>query len=127
MDTLIIEASQIECNEDRREISGLIVPMGTGEIGYTNMGGATFTAGSIDITEPSKIKLLSQHDMKKPVGRMISAEYKDGVGIFATFKLSRSQAGSDAMIMASEGLVSGLSIGAEVLASKPSRDGHIVI
>jgi len=127
MDTLFIEASQIECNEDRREISGLIVPMGTGEIGYTNMGGATFAAGSIDITEPSKIKLLSQHDMKKPVGRMISAEYKDGVGIFATFKLSRSQAGSDAMIMASEGLVSGLSIGAEVLASKPSRDGHIVI
>jgi HK97 family phage prohead protease len=127
MDTLFIEASQIECNEDRREISGLIVPMGTGEIGYTNMGGATFAAGSIDITEPSKIKLLSQHDMKKPVGRMVSAEYKDGVGIFATFKLSRSQAGSDAMIMASEGLVSGLSIGAEVLASKPSRDGHIVI
>jgi len=127
METLFIEASQIECNEDRREISGLIVPMGTGEIGYTNMGGATFAAGSIDITEPSKIKLLSQHDMKKPVGRMVSAEYKDGVGIFATFKLSRSQAGSDAMIMASEGLVSGLSIGAEVLASKPSRDGHIVI
>ena len=127
METLFIEASQIECNEDRREISGLIVPMGTGEVGYTNMGGATFAAGSIDITEPTKIKLLAQHDMKRPVGRMISAEYKDGVGIFATFKLSRSQAGSDAMIMASEGLVSGLSIGAEVLASKPSRDGHIVI
>ena len=127
METLFIEASQIECNEDRREISGLIVPMGTGEVGYTNMGGATFTAGSIDITEPTKIKLLSQHDMKKPVGRMVSAEYREGVGIYATFKLSRSQAGSDAMIMASEGLVSGLSIGAEVLASKPSRDGHIVI
>ena len=127
METLFIEASQIECNEDRREISGLIVPMGTGEIGYTNMGGATFAAGSIDITEPTKIKLLAQHDMKRPVGRMISAEYKDGVGIFATFKLSRSQAGTDALIMASENLVSGLSIGAEVLASKPSRDGHIVI
>jgi HK97 family phage prohead protease len=127
METLFIEASQIECNEDRREISGLIVPMGTGEIGYTNMGGATFAAGSIDITEPTKIKLLAQHDMKRPVGRMISAEYKEGVGIFATFKLSRSQAGTDALIMASENLVSGLSIGAEVLASKPSRDGHIVI
>jgi HK97 family phage prohead protease len=127
METLFIEASSIECNEDRREITGLIVPMGTGEIGHTNMGGATFTAGSIDISEPTKIKLLSQHDMKKPVGRMISAEYKEGIGYFATFKLSRSQAGSDAMIMASEGLVSGLSIGAEVLASKPSRDGHIVI
>jgi HK97 family phage prohead protease len=127
METLYIEASSIECNEDRREISGLIVPMGTGEIGYTNVGGATFEAGAIDISEPSKIKLLSQHDMKKPVGRMVSAEYKDGVGIFATFKLSRSQAGSDALIMAQEGLVAGLSIGAEIIASKPSRDGHTVI
>jgi hypothetical protein len=31
------------------------------------------------------------------------------------------------MIMASEGLVSGLSIGAEIIASAPSRDGHTVV
>ena len=126
MDQLIIEASSIECSEDRREISGKIVPMGTGEIGNTNMGGVVFEAGSINIEDVSKIKLLSQHDMKKPVGRMIAAETRAD-GIYATFKLSRSQAGSDAMIMASEGLVSGLSVGAEIIASKPSRDGHIVV
>ena len=126
MEQLIIEASSIECSEDRREISGKIVPMGTGEIGNTNMGGVVFEAGSIDIADPSKIKLLSQHDMKKPVGRMVSATVRPD-GIYATFKLSRSQAGSDAMIMASEGLVSGLSVGAEVVASKPSRDGHLVV
>ena len=126
MEQLIIEASSIECSEDRREISGKIVPMGTGEIGNTNMGGVVFEAGSIEINDPSKIKLLSQHDMKKPVGRMVSATVRPD-GIYATFKLSRSQAGSDAMIMASEGLVSGLSVGAEVVASKPSRDGHLVV
>ena len=126
MDQLIIEASSIECSEDRREISGKIVPMGTGEIGNTNMGGVAFEAGSINIEDVSKIKLLSQHDMKKPVGRMIAAETRAD-GIYATFKLSRSQAGSDAMIMASEGLVSGLSVGAEIITSKPSRDGHIVV
>ena len=126
MKELIIEASSIECSEDRREISGKIVPMGTGEIGQTNMGGVVFEAGSINIEDVSKIKLLSQHDMKKPVGRMIAAETRAD-GIYATFKLSRSQAGSDAMIMASEGLVSGLSVGAEIVASKPSRDGHIVV
>ena len=126
MENLIIEAASIECSEERREISGKIVPMGTGEIGNTNMGGVVFEAGSIDIADVSKIKLLSQHDMKKPVGRMIAAETRAD-GIYATFKLSRSQAGSDAMIMAQEGLVSGLSVGAEVIASKPSRDGHIVV
>lgn len=126
METLYIEASSIECSEERREISGLIVPMGTGEVGHTNLGGAVFQAGSIDITDISKIKLLSQHDMKKPVGRMTAAEVRPE-GIYATFKLSRSTGGNDALIQAQEGLVSGLSIGAEILASKPSRDGHIVV
>jgi HK97 family phage prohead protease len=127
METLIIEASSIECSEERREISGKIVPMGTGEIGNTNMGGVVFEAGSIEIADPSKIRLLSQHDIKKPIGRMISAEVREGDGIYATFKLSRSTAGNDALIQAQEGLVSGLSVGAEVIASKPSRDGHIVV
>ena len=126
MQNLIIEAASIECSEERREISGKIVPMGTGEIGNTNMGGVVFEAGSIDIADVSKIKLLSQHDMKKPVGRMIAAETRSD-GIYATFKLSRSTGGNDALVMAQEGLVSGLSVGAEIIASKPSRDGHIVV
>jgi len=126
METLYIEAASIECSEERREISGKIVPMGTGEVGYTNMGGVVFEAGSIDVSDISKIKLLSQHDMKKPVGRMTAAEVRPD-GIYATFKLSRSTGGNDALVMAQEGLVSGLSIGAEVIASKPSRDGHTVV
>jgi len=126
VETLFIEASSIECSEERREISGKIVPMGTGEVGNTNMGGVVFEAGSIDVSDISKIKLLSQHDMKKPVGRMTAAEVRPD-GIYATFKLSRSTGGNDALIQAQEGLVSGLSIGAEVIASKPSRDGHIVV
>jgi HK97 family phage prohead protease len=126
METLYIEASSIECSEDRREISGKIVPMGTGEIGNTNLGAYVFEAGSIEIADPSKIRLLSQHDMKKPVGKMLSAEIKED-GVYAVFRLSRSQAGTDALIMASEGLVSGLSIGAEIIKSKPSRDGYTVV
>jgi HK97 family phage prohead protease len=126
METLYIEASSIECSEERREISGKIVPMGTGEVGKTNLGAYVFAAGSIDIEDASKIKLLSQHDMKKPVGRMVSSEEKED-GIYATFKLSRSTGGNDALIMAQENLVTGLSIGAEIIASQPSRDGYTVV
>ena len=126
METLYLEASSIECSEERREISGKIVPLGTGEIGHTNLGAYTFAANSIEIADPSKIKLLSQHDLKKPIGRMTSAETRAD-GIYATFKLSRSSGGNDALIMAQEGLVTGLSIGAEILASKPSKDGHTVV
>jgi HK97 family phage prohead protease len=126
METLYIEASSIECSEERREISGKIVPLGTGEIGHTNLGAYTFAANSIEIADPSKIKLLSQHDLKKPIGRMTAAETRAD-GIYATFKLSRSSGGNDALIMAQEGLVTGLSIGAEILASQPSKDGHTVV
>jgi len=126
METLYIEASSIECSEERREISGKIVPVGTGEIGNTNLGAYTFAAGSIEIADPSKIKLLSQHDLKKPIGRMTAAETRKD-GIYATFKLSRSSGGNDALIMAQEGLVTGLSIGAEILESKPSKDGYTVV
>jgi len=126
METLYIEASSLECSEERREISGKIVPMGTGEIGSTNLGQYTFAANSIEIADPSKIRLLSQHNLQKPIGKMISAEQKAD-GIYAVFRLSRSTAGSDALIMAQEGLVTGLSIGAEILASKPSKDGYTVV
>jgi HK97 family phage prohead protease len=126
METLYIEASSIECSEERREISGKIVPLGTGEIGHTNLGAYTFAANSIEITDPSKIKLLSQHDLKKPIGRMTASETRAD-GIYATFKLSRSSGGNDALIMAQEGLVTGLSIGAEILSSQPSKDGHTVV
>jgi HK97 family phage prohead protease len=126
METLYLEAASIECSEERREISGKIVPLGTGEIGHTNLGAYTFAAGSIEIADPSKIKLLSQHDLKKPIGRMTAAETRAD-GIYATFKLSRSSGGNDALIMAQEGLVTGLSIGAEIIASKPSKDGHTVV
>jgi HK97 family phage prohead protease len=126
METLYIEASSIECSEERREISGKIVPMGTGEIGRTNLGEYAFAANSIEIAEPSKIRLLSQHNMQKPIGKMISAEERKD-GIYAVFRLSKSTAGSDALIMAQEGLVTGLSIGAEILASQPSKDGYTVV
>ena len=126
METLYIEAASIECSEERREISGKIVPMGTGEIGNTNLGGVVFEAGSIEIADPSKIRLLSQHDIKKPVGKMISAETRPD-GIYAVFRLSRSTGGNDTLVMAQEGLVTGLSIGAEIIASAPSRSGHTVV
>jgi HK97 family phage prohead protease len=126
METLYIEASSIECSEERREISGKIVPLGTSEIGHTNLGEYTFAANSIEISDPSKVRLLSQHNLQKPIGKMVSAEERAD-GVYAVFRLSRSTAGSDALIMAQEGLVTGLSIGAEIIASQPSKDGYTVV
>ena len=121
---LTIEASELTASMDTREISGKIVPMGTGEIGNTSAGQVVFERGSIDLPEAKSVRLLAQHDIKQPLGRAQSFEVKDD-GIYATFKISKSTRGTDAIIMAMEGLTTGLSVGVSVKASKPSRDGVI--
>jgi HK97 family phage prohead protease len=109
-------SNDITCNAEERTISGKIVPFDN-EIGYTSAGKVIFTKGSIEIPESPKPKLLLEHDAKKPLGRMISYEETDE-GIYATFKVSNTTRGSDALVEASEQLRSGLSVGVEVIDSK---------
>jgi HK97 family phage prohead protease len=105
-------AQDIQASSDTRMISGKIVPLGA-ETGSTSAGKVIFERGSIAIPEPKTIKLLSQHDVKAPLGRAQSfTETEDA--IFASFKISNSSRGSDALILASEGLQAGLSVGVEV-------------
>jgi HK97 family phage prohead protease len=91
------------------------------EAGSTNYGKVIFESGSIEIPDAKSIKLLSQHDAKKPLGRAVSFSESEN-SIDAVFSISRSQRGTEALILAEEGLQSGLSIGAEVLKSK-IKDG----
>jgi len=120
MNQVITFSADLTADSASRTISGKIVPLNV-EAGSTNMGKVIFLSGSIEIADPKAIKLLSQHDTKKPLGRMVSfSESEDA--IHAVFSVSRSQRGTEALILAEEGLQSGLSIGAEVLKSK-IKDG----
>jgi HK97 family phage prohead protease len=84
-----------------------------------------FERGSIAIPDTNKIKLLSQHQQDKPVGRAIS--FSDSTeGVYGSFKLSSSTRGQDALVLAQENLVSGLSVGVDVTASKPMGDYLLV-
>ena len=108
---------------ERRIISGKIAPYG--EIGYTSAGKVVFAEGSIVAAEPSRVKLLMSHDNSKPVGRMQSiTSAKDG--LYASFKVSASSRGTDAILLAQEQLMDGLSVGVEVTASKPEKDYLLV-
>ena len=108
---------------DRRTISGKIAPYG--EIGYTSAGKVVFAEGSISAPEPSRVKLLMSHDNSKPVGRMQTIT-SDKSGLYASFKVSASSRGSDAILLAQEQLMDGLSVGVEVTASKPQKDYLLV-
>jgi HK97 family phage prohead protease/HK97 family phage major capsid protein len=112
-------SADLEASESRRIIAGKIVPF-ENEIGQTSVGKVIFEKGSIQIDDPSKIKLLLEHDPKSPIGRMKKVD-EDDSGIYAEFKVSNTTRGTDSLIEASENLRSGLSVGVEVLKGKNSN------
>jgi HK97 family phage prohead protease len=114
-----IEAADTE----RRMITGKIAPYG--EVGYTSAGPVVFERGSISIPDVTKIKLLMQHDSTKPVGRATYSS-DDESGVYASFKISSSSRGQDALVLAQENLVSGLSVGVDVSASKQMK-GYLLV
>ncbi len=88
-----------------------------GKIKQEDKQGNKQEKGSIQIDEPTKVKLLLEHDPKSPIGRMKKVE-EDESGIYAEFKVSNTTRGTDSLIEASENLRSGLSVGVEVLKGK---------
>jgi len=113
-------SADLEASESRRIIAGKIAPYGD-EIGNTSAGKVIFEANSIQIDDPKNVKLLLEHDPKKPIGRMKNIT-EDSTGIFAEFKVSNTTRGTDSLIEASENLRSGLSVGVEVIKGK-NKDG----
>ena len=112
-------SADLEASESRRIIAGKIVPY-ENEIGNTSVGKVIFEKGSIQIDEPTKVKLLLEHDPKSPIGRMKKVD-EDDSGIYAEFKVSNTTRGTDSLIEASENLRSGLSVGVEVIKGKNSN------
>jgi HK97 family phage prohead protease len=113
-------SSHIEAADtERRVIAGKIVPFE--EVGNTSVGKVVFAKGSIDIGDPGKVKMLMQHSPERPIGRMQKFnEEKDG--IYASFKISASMQGQDALILAGEQLIDGLSVGVDVNKSVQKKD-----
>ena len=120
---LTFSANITAADEAGRTITGKIAPYG--EVGYTSAGKVVFKYGSIKVADANKVKLLMSHDNSKVVGRMRTYS-TDDQGMYASFSVSRSTAGSDAILLAQEQLMDGLSVGVEVTASEP-KDGYLLV
>jgi HK97 family phage prohead protease len=119
MSEMLTFSAQLTADSEARTISGKIVPF-DGEVGNTSAGAVVFERGAINIADSSKVKLLLEHDPKQPIGRaQFFNETEDG--IYASFKISKSSRGTDALIEASEELRTGLSVGVMVNAAKPKN------
>jgi HK97 family phage prohead protease/HK97 family phage major capsid protein len=99
----------IAANSSKRELTGVIVPFG--QVGHTNMGDVVFQKGSLKIGEG--IKLFTEHDMTRPIGKLSRYEEDDN-GIIGVFKIARTNSGDDALAEAQEGLRTGFSVGAMI-------------
>ena len=117
-------SSSIESSDtERRVIAGVVVPFN--QIGNTSAGPVMFAPGSIAIHETAKVKLLHSHQTNAILGRAQSFKTTPEA-IYGSFKISNSTAGQDALVMASEDLISGLSIGVDVTSSEP-KDGYLLV
>ena len=110
-------------DSETRTITGQIVQFDTPANAST--GKVLFKAGSLI---PASVKLNLEHDSARPIGRSIGMELSpDGKSINATFKISKTTAGTDAIQEAMDGLRDGFSVEANVSDHGFNEDGTMVV
>ena len=110
-------------DSEARTITGQIVQFDTPANAST--GKVLFKAGSLI---PASVKLNLEHDASRPIGKSIGMELApDGKSINATFKISKTNAGSDAIQEAMDGLRDGFSVEANVSDHGFNEDGTMVV
>jgi len=108
-------------DSESRTITGQIVAFDVAANAST--GKVLFKAGSI---EPASVKLNLEHDSARPIGRTLEMS-ADETGMTATFKISQTSAGTDALVEAMDGLRDGFSVEAEATDFAYNEDGTMVV
>jgi HK97 family phage prohead protease len=110
-------------DSEARTITGQIVAFDTAANAST--GKVMFKSGSLN---PANVKLNLEHDSARPIGKTLSMEFSpDGKSINATFKISKTNAGSDAIQEAIDGLRDGFSVEANAVEFGHNEDGTMVV
>jgi len=110
-------------DSESRTITGQIVQFDTPANAST--GKVLFKSGSLI---PASVKLNLEHDSARPIGKSIGMELSpDGKSINATFKISKTTAGTDAIQEAMDGLRDGFSVEANVSDHGFNEDGTMVV
>ena len=110
-------------DSESRTITGQIVAFDTPANAST--GKVMFKSGSLN---PTNVKLNLEHDSSRPIGKTLSMEFApDGKSIQATFKISKTTAGSDAIQEAIDGLRDGFSVEANAIDFGYNEDGTMVV
>jgi HK97 family phage prohead protease len=110
-------------DSEARTITGKIVEFDTPATAST--GKVLFKRGSLN---PANVKLNLEHDAARPIGKTLSMELSpDGNSIEATFKISKTTAGTDAIQEAMDGLRDGFSVEANANDFTHAKDGTMIV
>jgi HK97 family phage prohead protease len=95
---------------EARTITGLAVPWN--QAARSQGRRWRFARGSVKYSAVNRVKLLRDHDNSQAIGKAISLDDTDE-GLVATFKVSPGRAGDEALGLALDGVLDGLSIGVD--------------
>jgi HK97 family phage prohead protease len=110
--------------EPTRQISGIAVPY---NVPATVSDGSKvqFAAGSLPVDGKAP-KLFMYHDSSQPVG-LVTARTETPDGMMFVASVVQTQAGTDALTMASAGVLDSVSVGVNVLQSHNDKNGTMVV
>lgn len=94
-----------------------------GEAGSTNVGKVIASKGSVTIpADISTLELNEEHNFQKQIGKFVRVEELD-THIEATVRIVNTSKGNDALVLATEGLRTGISV---EIAEPVIRDGQLI-
>jgi HK97 family phage prohead protease len=121
---LTLDGLVTAADQSARKITGRVVQYGA--VGNTSAGPVRFVAGSLPAADPSRIKLLVDHDSGRLVGHASDVRDVDG-HLEATFDIADGPDGDEALRSAARRDRDGLSVGAEILESVDADDGVLEV
>jgi phage head maturation protease len=109
----------------KRIVTGLAVPWDVEAMVQGAEQPIRFVRGSLQISEHAR--LLRDHDPHRVIGRPLWDHFVNvAAGLRSGFVVSRTQAGEDVLTDAADGIVDGLSIGADLVDVVSAGDALVV-
>jgi HK97 family phage prohead protease len=108
----------------RREISGIAVPYGIPAV-VADGTSVIFQAGSLPI-DGKNPRLYMNHDSTNAIG-IVTDRVDTPEGMLFTAKISKTQAGDEALILAMDGVLDSVSVGVNPTKFTTAKDGTITV
>ena len=108
----------------RREISGVAVPYGVTAV-VADGTKVIFAPGSLPVTGKAP-RLYMNHDSTNAIG-IVTERVDTSEGMMFTAKISKTQAGDEALTLAQDGVLDSVSVGVNPINFTTAKDGTITV